>query len=119
MSRHTSAVLLALLAMGCSSTTSHGILTRSMADARDVIQNAHPYRDIGPTQGRACRYFLLNLIPWGDSTTGTALEKALATSGGNALLNASVTSSLYGFVPIYNVFSFTCTTVRGVAIQIE
>jgi hypothetical protein len=30
---------------------------------------------------------------------------------------ASVETSLYGFIPIYNLFANTCTTVRGVAIK--
>jgi len=35
------------------------------------------------------------------------------------LLNVSVSSSLYGFIPIYNVFSYTCTNVKGIAIKFE
>jgi hypothetical protein len=31
----------------------------------------------------------------------------------------SVETSLYGFIPIYNVYSFTCTTVKGIAIKFE
>jgi hypothetical protein len=111
--------LITAMGLGCASTTSHGLITRQMANPGDLLTNAHPYQEIGPTEGRSCRFFLINIIPWGDSTTGAALEKALAGAGGNALLNASVTTSLYGFVPIYNVLSFTCTTVRGVAIQID
>ena len=63
--------------------------------------------------------FLLGIIPWGDSTVATAMDKALAENGGDALINVSVTTSLYGFVPIYNVFAFTCTTVEGIAIKFE
>jgi hypothetical protein len=48
---------------------------------------------------------------------GKAVDEALAKSGGDALINVSVTTSLYGFIPLYNIFSFTCTTVRGVAIK--
>jgi hypothetical protein len=43
----------------------------------------------------------------------------LASSGGDALVNVSTATSLYGFVPVYNVFSFTCTTVKGTAIKFE
>jgi hypothetical protein len=109
----------ALLGLACASTTNHGLMTREMADAGDLIETAHSYEELGPTRGRSCRFFLLNLIPWGNSTTGAAMDKALASSGGNAVINASVTTSLYGFVPIYNVLSYTCTTVRGVAIEIN
>jgi hypothetical protein len=34
-------------------------------------------------------------------------------------VNVSTSSSLYGFVPIYNILSFTCTTVQGIAIKID
>jgi hypothetical protein len=47
------------------------------------------------------------------------VDEALRTSNADALLNASVSSSLYGFVPYYNVFAFTCTTVEGTAIRFE
>jgi hypothetical protein len=43
----------------------------------------------------------------GDSTLKTAMENTLAESGGDALINLSVTSSLYGFVLIYTVSCFT------------
>ncbi len=46
------------------------------------------------------------------------MEKALTLSGGDALLNVSVTTSLYGFAPLYNVISLTCTTASGVAVEI-
>jgi hypothetical protein len=60
---------------------------------------------------------VIALVPFGDSTVSTAVDRALAASGGDALLNVNVSSSLYGFVPIYNVLSFTCTEVKGTAIQ--
>ena len=47
------------------------------------------------------------------------MDKALAESGGDALINLSVTSNLYGFVPIYTVFCFTLTTVDGIAIKFK
>jgi hypothetical protein len=70
-------------------------------------------------KGRACRFFVVALIPFGNSTPGAAIDKALQDTDADAVLNASVTTSLYGFVPIYNVLSFTCTTVQGVAIRFE
>jgi hypothetical protein len=94
-------------------------MTRVLADPSDLIQQAHEFEELGPTSARTCRFFLLNLFPWGDSTTGAAMEKALSFSGGDAILNAAVTTSLYGFVPLYNILSFTCTTVSGVAVEIE
>jgi hypothetical protein len=49
----------------------------------------------------------------------SAVDEALVASGGDALLNVSVSSSLYGFIPIYNLFTYSCTNVRGVAIKFE
>ncbi len=69
------------------------------------------------TVGEACRYFVLAIFPWGRSDFQAAVDSALKRSGGDALVNVTVESSLYGFLPIYNVFSYTCTKVRGVAIK--
>jgi hypothetical protein len=30
-----------------------------------------------------------------------------------------VMSSLYGFIPLYNIYSFTCTTVQGTAVKFQ
>ena len=108
-----------MMALGCSSTATHSIIARQMADIGSVIEEARAYTEIGPVEARRCRYFFVNVFPWGDSTTVAAMEKALRGTGGNAILNASVTTSLYGFFPIYNVLSFTCTTVKGIAVRIE
>lgn len=101
----------------CTSVGQVGMMTRPSADAGALLRGAHPYREIGPTKGTACRYFLAAVVPWGDSTASEAFERALQKSGGDALLNVTIYSSLYGFVPIYNVFSFTCTSVVGTAIS--
>ena len=112
------ALAVAVLA-GCSSVGQVGLMTGAQGDPGALLKQARAYTEVGPTEGRACRYFLLGVIPWGDSTPSAAMTKALAASGGDAILNASVETSLYGFLPIYNVFSFTCTTVKGVAIKFE
>lgn len=75
------------------------------------------FDELGQTEGKACRHFILAVVPFGDSAFSTAVEDALSAKGGDALLNATVSTSLYGFVPIYNVYSFTCTTVSGVAVK--
>ena len=116
--------IILLLAMivwlaACSSTGNLGMVTKSVAEPGSLLTSSQPYKVIGPTKGKACRYFLLGIIPWGDSTLKTAMDKALAETGGDALINLSVSTSLYGFVPIYNVFCFTCTTVEGIAIKFE
>ena len=112
------AVAVAVL-LGCSSVGHVGIMTGARGDPGSLLKQAQSYKEVGPTEGRACRYFLLGVIPWGDSTPTAAMEKALAASGGDAIINASVETSLYGFLPIYNVFTFTCTTVKGVAIKFQ
>jgi hypothetical protein len=112
-------VLTALILGGCSSTGNLGMATKSMADPGSLVTSAGGYKEVGPAKGEACRYILLGIIPWGDSTATKAITAALEQSGGDALINASVTSSLYTFVPIYNVFCFTCTSVEGIAIKFE
>ena len=106
-----------LFLVACSSTGTLGIVTKSSADPLKLIKSSQNFEEIGPTKGKACRYFLLAIIPWGASDMEKAIDEALAKSGGDALVNVSVTSSLYGFIPLYNVFSYTCTTVQGIAIK--
>ena len=110
-------VLSALL--GCASTGNLGIISKTTGDPGSLFSSAHPYKEIGPVKGGACRYILLGIIPWGDSTVTAAVNEALAKSGGDALINLSVTSSLYTFIPIYNILCFTCTSVEGIAIKFE
>ena len=104
---------------GCVSTGNLGIISKSMGDPGSVISNAQPYKELGPAKGEACRYILLGVIPWGDSTVTKAVNDSLGKSGGDAMINISVTSSLYTFIPIYNIFCYTCTAVEGIAIKYE
>ncbi len=90
----------------CTSVGQVGIMTRPGANPGALLTQATPYEEIGWAEGEACRYFLLAVIPWGNSTATRALEKALAQAGGDALINVTVSTNLYGFVPIYNVFQF-------------
>ena len=120
MARAVSALILAALFLGgCSSTGNLGMATKSMADPGSLVTSAGGYKEIGPAKGEACRYILIGIIPWGDSTATKAVGAALEQTGGDALINVSVTSSLYTFVPIYNVFCFTCTSVEGIAVRFE
>lgn len=112
-------LLACILLTSCVSTGSLGLVSSSGADPGDLLTYPHAYREIGPADGRACRFFVLAIIPFGNSTISRALSKALQESGGDALLNVTISSSLYGFVPIYNVLSFTCTTIQGTAIEFE
>jgi len=109
----------ALFSAGCTSVGSVGMVTRDMADPGILLRNSQPYEEIGTVEGEACRFFVLNVIPFGNSTFSAAVEEALEKSKGDALLNVTVSSSLYGFIPIYNVFSYTCTNVRGIAVKFE
>ncbi len=107
------------LLLGCVSTGNLGIISKSMGDPGSLLSSSQPYKEIGPAKGEACRYILLGVIPWGDSTITKAVNNSLGKSGGDALINLSVASSLYTFIPIYNVFCYTCTTVEGIAIKFE
>ena len=112
--------LLGLLSLAaCTSVGSLGVITKSSADPVSVIGKSKTVKELGPAEARACRYFALAVIPWGNSDIQTAVDRALQPSEGDALVNVSTATSLYGFVPIYNVFSFTCTTVKGTAVKFE
>jgi hypothetical protein len=111
--------LMTLVFAGCSSSGTLGIVTRSTADSAGLLKSGRSFQDLGPVEGSACRHFVLAIIPWGDSTLSTAVDNALQQKGGDALINVTVTSSLYGFIPIYNVYSYTCTEVKGVAIKFQ
>ena len=116
---HVICLMLLIIVGGCSSVGQMGIMTGGLADPSALLKGEQSFQELGPVEGRACRYFLLGIIPWGDSTPATAMKKALEQNGGDAIINASVETSLYGFVPIYHVFGYTCTTVKGIAIKIE
>ncbi len=107
-----------LFIAGCSSTGNLGMIAKSQANPGDLLSSSHSFKEIGIVRGQACRFFLLGVAPWGDSTFSQAIENALQ-NGGDALINVSVTSSLYGFVPIYNIFCYTCTNVEGIAIEFQ
>jgi hypothetical protein len=94
-------------------------VTKSSADPTSLLKNSQGYEELGPVEGQACRHFILAIIPFGQSDMAKAVDNALETTGGDALINVSVESSLYGFIPIYNVYSFTCTTVKGIAIKFK
>jgi hypothetical protein len=113
------AVAVLLAASGCVSVGNLGLVARRGADPGKLLSQAHTYETLGNVEASACRYFVLAIIPFGDSAFSTAVEDALQRSGGDVLLNVSTSSSLYGFIPLLNVFSFTCTTVSGTAVKIK
>jgi hypothetical protein len=117
--RLLSVPLLAAVVASCTSVGQVGMMTTPAGDVGSIIREARSYRELGPVEGQACRNFVLGIIPWGDSTASKAMENALAEVGGDAIINVSVETSLYGFLPIYNIFANTCTTVRGIAIKFD
>jgi len=119
MKRRFILLLTAILLAGCTSVGTLGIVTKSTGDPGAMLRDTQNYKELGPVQGEACRFFLLGVIPWGDATLSTAVHDALTKVEGDALINVTVSNSLYGFVPIYNVFSYTCTDVNGIAIKFE
>ena len=96
-----------------------GIVTKPGADQASLLKSGVSFTELGPVSGNACRNFLLAIIPWGDAAFSTAVENALAEVGGDALINVTVTNGLYGYIPIYNVFSYTCTRVSGTAVKFD
>jgi len=110
-------LLVVMILVGCSSAGSLGMVVKSTADPGALLTNKTSFREIGPANGEACRYFVLAIIPFGKSDFATAIDDALIKSGGDALLNVTVQSSLYGFIPIYNLLSYTCTNVKGIAVK--
>ena len=112
-------VCLTLSLAACASTSQHGLIANPSSNAAGLLNETVTFREIGPVEGQACRYFIIAVVPIGNSSLGNAIENALAGTEADAILSASVTTSLYGFFPIYNILSFTCTTVQGVAVSYE
>ncbi len=104
---------------GCVSVGSLGVITKSSVDPVAFLKSGHNIQDLGPAQGQACRYFIIAVVPWGDSDIQTAVDRALAPTGADALVNVTTSTSLYGFIPVYNILSFTCTSVKGTAIKFQ
>jgi hypothetical protein len=118
--RHFGSLLLfSVMMVGCSSAGNLGIVTRASADNANRLKAGVAFEEIGPAEGSACRHFVIAAIPFGNSSFSKALDNALEHNGGDALINVTVTSSLYGFIPIYNVYSFTCTSVQGIAVKFK
>ncbi|HJU05586.1 MAG TPA: hypothetical protein VJ692_10585 [Nitrospiraceae bacterium] len=110
-------ILASVLMTGCTSVGNLGIVTKPSADNAERLKNGVAFEELGPAEGTACRHFIIAVIPFGNSTFSKAVENALAEKNADALINVTVSSSLYGFIPIYNVYSFTCTTVNGIAVR--
>jgi hypothetical protein len=113
------ALVTAILLAACSTAGMLGIVTKSSADPASLLRSGRGFQELGPAEGSACRHFVLAIIPFGASDFSKAVDKALEQRGGDALINVVAQSSLYGFIPYWNLYSFTCTTVKGTAIKFK
>lgn len=77
-------LLLVALASGCSSTGTLGIVTKSSANPAALLQSAQDFEDLGLTEGKAYRHFILAIAPFGNSNFEAAVNKALEKTGGDA-----------------------------------
>jgi len=112
-------LVLILMSVGCTSVGNLGIVTRASANNAEILKSGVAFEELGAAEGTACRHFVIALIPFGNSSFSKAVDDALAQKGGDALINVTVSTSLYGFIPLYNVYSFTCTSVQGVAVKFK
>lgn len=117
MRKEIKVALVALVLAGCSSMGTLGIVTKSGTDTVGILKNGQAYTELGQATGSSCRFFLLAVVPWGNGTISDAVDDALTKTGGDALINVSVQNSLYGLIPIYNIFTWQCTDVQGTAIK--
>ncbi|MCL4461556.1 MAG: hypothetical protein M1297_07605 [Nitrospirae bacterium] len=112
-----------LLLSGCTSTGNLGILSNSETEADLGPHDPHTFHRVGSEiTGKACRHFILGVLPIGSSDIESALKNALSKHPelkADGLVHISVQSTLYGFFPIYNVYTVTCTTIRGVPIRFD
>lgn len=112
-------VMMVMALSGCSSSGNLGMVVKSTANPGALLTNPTAFRELGSAEGEACRFFVLSVLPFGSSDVAAAVDEALLKSGGDALLNVTVSSSLYGFIPVYNLFTYTCTNVKGIAVKFE
>jgi len=109
----------ALLALGtasCTSVGNVGMMVRESANPAQLVASSS-YRELGPAEASGCRSLVIGILPLGNADPGHVLAEALRAKGADALINVTTSNSLYGFVPIYNVFAITCTTIKGTAIS--
>jgi uncharacterized protein YceK len=119
ISRMTGMMCIVVLMSGCASVGTVGLITKSSADPMSVTRTAHTVKELGPAEGKACRYMALTVFPFGKSDLQVATDKALTKTRGDALVNVTVSSNLYMFIPIYPLLTYTCTAVKGTAVKFE
>lgn len=123
MSTVSGLLALVLMTAGCTSNGSIGLLSSSETEADLGPHDSHTFHRVGPQiEGTACRHFILGLIPWGDSDLESAMKAAFKKNPSlhaDGLIHVTTATSLYNFFPLYNVYTLTCTTVRGVPIRFD
>ncbi len=120
----TGMLFLAFFVMaGCTSTGSLGLVSTTETEADLGPHDSHRFHRVGgEIQGTACRHFILGLIPWGDSDVETALRHAIQAHPqlkADGLVHVTTETSLYGFFPLYDVYTLTCTTIRGIPVRFD
>ncbi|MDA8059160.1 MAG: hypothetical protein ACYCXP_05350 [Leptospirillum sp.] len=107
----------------CTSTGSLGLISNSETETDLGPHDSHRFHRVGSEiTGTACRHFILGIIPWGDSDVETALRHALhahPSLKADGLVHVTTETSLYGFFPLYDVYTLTCTTVKGIPIRFD
>lgn len=102
-------VLCALLA-GCTWTRPVQVAQANMP----VSATPGSYRAVGPSEGKSCETHLFGLFLMGPSSRlQAAIDDALETSGGGALVGMTVDEQVSNFL----ILSKSCTLVRGLAIE--
>lgn len=119
MGRSLALSVFVLLWAGCTTVGSLGLVTKSSPRAAEVLRHGSKYKDLGLVEGGSCKSFLLAIVPWGNADFQGAVDDALKKVGGDALLNVTTSNTLLGFIPIYNVFTSSCTRVSGTAVKFE
>ncbi len=108
---------------GCTSTGTLGIVSNSESEADLGPHDSHTFHRVGSEiSGTACRHFILGILPLGNSDIESAMRKALESHPelkADGLVHVATQSSLYGFFPLYNVYTVTCTTVKGIPIRFD
>lgn len=107
----------------CTSTGTIGLIASVESEVNRGVHEPHTFHTVGPeVNGTACRHFILGIFPWGDSDIESAMRDALMKNPSmhaDGLINVSTSTSLYNFLPIYNVYTLTCTTIQGVPIKYD
>ena len=97
-----------VLLAGCSTAGNLGIVIRSSADPISILKAANKFEELGFVEGKACRHFVLALIPWGNSDFQTAVDDALVQNGGDALVN----QCHHGKQPVWIYSNLQCVFIH-------